>query len=211
MSIHLQSINLFLLYFFLIISNINSLLNYSQYLDLYSLYNETNGDNWLWLNESKRWIFTTSYTDPCDQSWEGLCCTYNQEQNYSVVSVLNLSAHNLVGSLSPSLFVNLSSTLTHVSLGSNKIYGLVPTSLGLASKISFLAINSNSFHGPVFPIIEKLSELATLDIRSNFLNGSLPSTIGKLTKLLELSISDNFFNGYLVLKILTVCIIFNQF
>lgn len=154
--------------------------NTTDSLALVSLYNSTNGANWI---NNANWL-----TTPVAQ-WFGV------ELNNAgtrVVSV-DLSANNLLGTLP---VLNLSQ-LSSLSLSSNLLSGNLPA-LGSASgspNLQYLDLTANSFSGSISNL-GTLPSLVRLMLSSNLLSGSIPSFSGS-PQLQMLDLGFNQFSGSL--------------
>ncbi|KAJ0930039.1 putative protein kinase RLK-Pelle-LRR-XII-1 family [Helianthus annuus] len=90
---------------------------------------------------------------------------------------------------------NLSS-LTILSLSSNMLKGVIPSSLGNYHHLLELYLNDNKLNGKIPIRFLQLSSLSiTLDLSQNNLFGSLPTEIGNLNMLTTLDLSDNNLSG----------------
>lgn len=103
--------------------------------------------------------------------------------------------NNNFGGRLPETLVNLSTNLAYLTLGSNQIYGEIPSGIGNLVKIVFLSMQINRISGRIPPSIGKLQGLVRLYLDRNQLTGNLPSSIGNLTLLTDLSLGSNFFQG----------------
>ncbi|XVE68124.1 hypothetical protein DITRI_Ditri09bG0044300 [Diplodiscus trichospermus] len=144
---------------------------------------------------------------------------------------LRLSGQELVGSLGYSESIILSkigdlSTLTHLDLSNNYLFGELSPRLGNLTQLKFIDFSYNRYlTGPIPPEIENLKNLAVLNLNSNRFNysippelgnlqalktldlsycriiGPIPSTFGQLTNLVSLSLSGNQINGSIWVEI----------
>ena len=78
--------------------------------------------------------------------------------------------------------------LQRLSADSNKLSGLIPTSLGNLLSVDILTLSLNNLIGPIPDTISALTKLKILEISSNLLTGTIPSSISKLTALTEMSL-----------------------
>ena len=123
-----------------------ALLDFNQYISLKNLYYATNGSSWSWnaTNVTNTiWNFSVprKFDDPCKSLWNGVVCNALQTK----ITSLNLSAHNLKGSLHYNQFFNLSS-LCFLDISKNSLYGQLPT-FSMLKNLTSLDISSNSFDG----------------------------------------------------------------
>ncbi|RZC47554.1 hypothetical protein C5167_040496 [Papaver somniferum] len=91
--------------------------------------------------------------------------------NCSHLEVLSFCCNKFSGKL-PNSIANLSTKLTRLNLGGNKIFGEIPSG------------------------IENLVSLNRLSMPANRLTGSIPDSLGKLTNLLEVALWDNQLSGH---------------
>lgn len=122
-------------------------------------------------------------------NWNGVICG----QKHQRVTVLNISALKLVGSLSPSIG-NLS-FLKEINIQDNFFQGLIPEEIGRLFRIQYLRFANNSFEGGFPQNLTLCLELQIIDFRGNKLKGELPDDLGRLSKLYALSLSRNNFSG----------------
>ena len=125
----------------------------------------------------------------------------------------NLGHQTLFG-----VFCDASDTVLTVSLSNIRLYGSLPSEIGLLSTLQYLQLKgdvrdippvppdslyipiirpeTNRMSGTLPTEVWSLTELLQLDLSMNgALEGSLPSEIGKLTRLVELRLNDNQFTG----------------
>lgn len=122
-------------------------------------------------------------------NWDGVTCG-NRHQR---VTVLNISALKLVGSLSPSIG-NLT-FLEEIRISDNFFHGLIPAETGRLFRLQYLRFANNSFEGGLPQNLTRCSELKILDLRGNKLQGRIPEDLSSLSKLYVLSLSRNNFSG----------------
>ncbi|XP_077242882.1 receptor protein kinase-like protein ZAR1 [Tasmannia lanceolata] len=127
--------------------------------------------------------WNSSEQNPC--SWNGITCT-----NLQVVSI-SIPKKTLVGFLNPAL--GSLSSLRHINLNNNKLYGSLPIQLFNAQNLISLVLFGNSFSGSVPTEIGKLSNLQKLYLSQNLFNGSIPISILQCKRLKELDLSHNYF------------------
>ncbi|KQJ88157.1 hypothetical protein BRADI_4g16068v3 [Brachypodium distachyon] len=127
--------------------------------------------------------------------------------NCSQLQVLGLNANKFEGVLPISLS-NLSTSLVHLELKSNRIKGSIPEGIGNLVNLQRLVLMQNSFTGTLpsslgenkisgsIPwTIGNLTELNYLDLYMNDFSHDLPSTLVNLTKLFGLYVSSNNITG----------------
>lgn len=171
---------------------------------LYTLYNLTHGEKWLW--REKRgpiWNFTItnniSEVNPCNTAgefWQGITCSSTpslcSQRTCSIIK-LDLERYGLRDQL-PMLWDDLS-YLTHLDLSDNRLTGHFP--FILPPTLQFLDLSDNQLTNSIPQTFGFLTDLEYFDIESNLLSQYLPSTIVYLTSLSYLSIYTNHFSGSL--------------
>jgi hypothetical protein len=86
-------------------------------------------------------------------------------------------------------------SLTVLSLTSNRLSGPIPTQLGSLSKLTSLFLSSNELSGPIPPQLLSLARLLFLDLSKNDLSGPILPELGRLTRLYDLDLSSNDLSG----------------
>jgi len=171
-------------------------------LALVSLYNATDGPNWVnsWnLNESmKFWSGVGTNTDGCVASLflqsKQLKGTLPPEiGNLAHLSYLNVSNNQLSGSL-PAELGDLFN-MTNLNVNFNQLSGSIPAELGNLPLLYYLGLRTNQFSGTVPIELSNLSNLETLHIQFNQLSGPIPSEFGNLQKLSIVNMNDNQLSG----------------
>ena len=184
---------------------------------LKDLYDSTDGDNWRWTDGDVHWNFTVGNANPCE--WTGLYCTYDRSSRIDHIIKIDLTIHNLYGTLPASLgqlfelsIMAFSSTtltgtlpaslgqlskLTVLWLTGNFLTGTLPESLGQLSKLTILGLSNNQLSGSIPDSLGQLSELYGLSLNGNSLTGTLPASLGQLSELYGLSLNDNSLTGTL--------------
>jgi hypothetical protein len=127
----------------------------NEFESLKSLYNSTNGDNWIWYSyeEGIPWNFTEG-SDPCVDSWQGVSCLYlptiidSQERCVGYVEELSLSYHNLLGQL-PSTCLGNFTYMNELFLDENFLSGPIPSDIGLLQSLVYLKLQENALSGSV--------------------------------------------------------------
>ncbi|KAL6654822.1 hypothetical protein ACP70R_008287 [Stipagrostis hirtigluma subsp. patula] len=147
--------------------------------------------------------------------------------NCSQLRMLYLSSCNF-GGIIPASLSNLSTSLTHLFLGENKILGRIPedidklfnlqafglnnnyitgtlpSSIGRLQNLQALALGNNKIGGSIPLTLGNLTELSILDLESNVFSGSIPSIIGNLKNLLSLSLASNKFTGQIPREVFSI-------
>ncbi|KAD4584324.1 hypothetical protein E3N88_21925 [Mikania micrantha] len=133
------------------------------------------------------WTNRTTDTAPC--TWYGVRCN-----DHWVVTKLNLSVSRLNGTLANFTFSSFTS-LTHLELRQNDVFGSIPGEIRHLSKLVFLDLSGNRFSGTIPQEIGMLMHLETLSLHSNNLEGHIPISLGDLSKLGYLRVDDNKLSG----------------
>ncbi|CAO2146164.1 unnamed protein product [Urochloa humidicola] len=89
-----------------------------------------------------------------------------------------------------------SSKMRRLVLGSNKLEGVLPNSIGnLSTRMELLSIGGNKITGTIPEGIGNLINLSELDMEYNMLVSTIPASLSKLKKLNKLSLSNNVLSG----------------
>ncbi|CAN4086566.1 unnamed protein product [Withania somnifera] len=110
---------------------------------------------------------------------------------------MNFITHNHFGGMFPNSVTNLSTRLTGLHMGQNRIQGNIPKEIANLVNLNILYLQENRLTGSIPASIGILSNLGTLNLDSNRLTGEIPSSIGNITRLLYLYLPGNALNGTL--------------
>ena len=171
---------------------------------LVTLYEATDGDNWL---ENENWLSNRPieewYGVIVDDSGRviGLYLSENEmsgtippELGYlTKLEELDLAKNQLRGTIPPELG-NLPK-LTLMYLYSNQLSGSIPVELGNFSKLEHLVLSWNRLDGTIPLELSELTELEMLVLSGNRLSGTIPSELGNLTQLKFLALHVNRLTG----------------
>ncbi|KAJ0453937.1 putative receptor protein-tyrosine kinase [Helianthus annuus] len=127
-------------------------------------------------------INRTMSTAPC--TWYGVHCN-----DHGDVIKLNLSTSRLNGTLKNFTFSSFTS-LTHLELRQNDVFGSIPVEIFYLSKLVFLDLSSNRFSGTIPQEIGMIMNLETLSLHSNNLDGHIPTSLRNLTNLINLRLDN---------------------
>ncbi|KAA3480909.1 putative LRR receptor-like serine/threonine-protein kinase [Gossypium australe] len=116
--------------------------------------------------------------------------------NNTKLEVLVISENNF-GGVFPECISNFSTTLLHLVMEENKIWGRIPHGIGNLINLEVLGISQNQLSGPIPIDIGRLQKLTIFDAQINFLNGTIPYSIGNLTMLTKLALDFNNLQGNL--------------
>ncbi|KAI3958235.1 hypothetical protein MKW92_030161 [Papaver armeniacum] len=117
-------------------------------------------------------------------------CSRDSESNPQYI---NLSNNKLFGVIPTS--IGYSQSLVSLNLGNNKLTGNVPNELQQLESLLYLQLNDNILDGTPLNFISKLPELQVLYLANNHFEGSIPSAFGSAIRLSILSLRSNNFNG----------------
>ncbi|XVE97059.1 hypothetical protein REPUB_Repub02eG0277900 [Reevesia pubescens] len=122
-------------------------------------------------------------------NWTGVICGRQHQR----VITLNLSDHDLVGSLSP--YVGNLSFLRGINLELNHFHGEIPPEVGRLSRLRYLNLSNNSFSGEIPANLSGFSNLIWLRLGFNKLIGKIPFQLGSLQKLERVQLHYNNLSG----------------
>ncbi|CAN1170948.1 Probable LRR receptor-like serine/threonine-protein kinase At3g47570 [Linum perenne] len=122
--------------------------------------------------------------------WYGVSCS---KRHHSRVTVLNLSAHRLYGSISP--HVGNLSFLKVLYLFNNSFMGEIPPEIGQLHRLERLSLRDNLLDGKIPSNISRCSALTYFDVYNNKMVGGLPWQLGLLSKLQYFIASSNNLSG----------------
>ena len=150
---------------------------------LMSLYNTTQGPNWI---RRRNW----GSPECCDANsgWYGLNCDSSNN-----VIFITLPDNNLEG-IFPEALTKLV-RLRALNLALNKLSGSLPASIAQWTELEALTLFSNNFTGALPDCFETFTSLQTLELFSNKFSGVFPSGIGLLANLSTMWVNDNLFSS----------------
>ncbi|CAI0438697.1 unnamed protein product [Linum tenue] len=154
--------------------------------------------------------------------WAGVTCDNGDER----VTRLDLSAHQLQGTISPSIanLTSLRQLLLHhnsftgeippgigvlaslqvLHLNTNFLTGEIPRNVSACTKLRYLNLESNNLTGGIPPSLGNISSLETIGMGFNSLGGTIPESFGRLERLSVLSIGGNSLTGIFPLSIYNI-------
>ena len=150
----------------------------SDSLILITLYDSTDGDNW---------VHNENWKNTAVNQWYGISVSD------SAITSIKLNDNNLSGSL-PVRLGNLLKPDT-IDLSSNLLSGSIPSELEKLSTLSVLNLAYNQLTGSIPPELGKLFSLTGLLLYHNQLSGVIPLEIGNLPELSHLYLHHNELTG----------------
>ncbi|RYQ93025.1 hypothetical protein Ahy_B09g099281 [Arachis hypogaea] len=109
------------------------------------------------------------------------------------LAVLDVSNNRLSGDLGQ-CWMNWQA-LMHLNLGTNKLSGEIPNSIGYLSGLESLLLDDNAFSGSVPSTMQNCSMLKFIDMGDNQLSDTLPAWIWEMQSLMVLRLRSNKFKG----------------
>ena len=158
--------------------------NVSDSLALVSLYNSTNGNNWI---KNDGWLSGSV------QNWYGIT-TINGR-----VTEIFLPSNNLSGDLPPE--IGDLGELKNLLLIGNNVGGSLPPEIGNLNKLFFLYLLGNSFTGALPSTLGGLTAVVELHLAGNQFDGTIPDVFDNLPSLVNLNLKNNAFSGPIPLTI----------
>jgi Leucine-rich repeat (LRR) protein len=172
----------------LITNNNSMIISLDEWNALYDFYNSTNGNYWIWQNESisgLKWNFTNGITNSNVCLWQGLSCTCSNSTEYH-----QYRYDELIDGPYGGYYAN------YYDDGYNNYYYFNYTNCNI-DKIYLINYNLT---GILLPSISNLTNLSHIHLIDNHLYNDIPSTISKLTNLEILSLGINSFRGNNILN-----------
>ncbi|XP_058074267.1 probable LRR receptor-like serine/threonine-protein kinase At3g47570 [Magnolia sinica] len=114
--------------------------------------------------------------------------------NCSSLEHLDVSRNHLSGVL-PDFIANLSTQLTTLGFGSNRIFGSIPSGIQNLVGLTGLGMEYNFLTGTIPFGVGKLKKMEELYLGGNELSGEIPSSLGNITILSLISLDQNALSG----------------
>ncbi|KAI3841962.1 hypothetical protein MKX03_032635 [Papaver bracteatum] len=124
-------------------------------------------------------------------NWTGITCSSSQHP--SRVTIMDLSAKSLVGSISP--HIGNITFLETLDLHQNSFDGQIPQEIGHLSGLRFLDLSANSLEGEVPNNLTSFTKLQAFSLSMNQLIGRIPTELGSVSELAVLQLSGNYLVG----------------
>ncbi|KAI7749288.1 hypothetical protein M8C21_023623, partial [Ambrosia artemisiifolia] len=121
--------------------------------------------------------------------WRGVTCGRRHQR----VTMLNLPAMGLVGSLSP--YLGNLSFLRYVIFDHNQLHGRIPPQIDRLHRLKVLSLANNSFTGEIPANMSSWPKLTFLSLRINKLSGKIPNTFTSLLMITTIMLGENEFTG----------------
>jgi hypothetical protein len=181
-------------------TSLNCSIPAEQFNVLEEMFTTMGGDQWRWdplLSNSTVWSFPNALSAPCTDEWQGVDCTYVQDEsdhNCSITSLV-LQSFRLRGCLPDA--IGQIPTLQRLKLADNVVIGSIPSSIGSLASLTEFDVSLNAFNGSWPDALFYLTNVTHLDLSTNFFTGPIPETICSLRTLQSLQFSENYFSGEL--------------
>ena len=157
----------------------------AEHQALLSLYQSTNGNNWLQHDNWGGAQGSECDPDPAKQ-WFGVTCDLGTGH----ITIVLLPGNNLTGTL-PDLaglaFVH------YLDFDDNRVGGSLPSTLGQMTALDTFHATKNRFTGSI-PVINTLTLMQEFIVPGNFFTGPIPSLSGMIN-LRNFDVSYNFLSG----------------
>ena len=155
----------------------------SEAIDLHplvTLYNETNGDNWI---NNRNWVSNSPLG-----AWHGV-----DTESQGRVRIIDLDENGLAGEIPPEL--GSLSDIRNLFLSVNSLVGEIPATLGSLSKLIWLRLGRNQLSGEIPSELGNLTNLQSLELWENQLTGEIPPELGGIRSLRFLDLQVNHLTG----------------
>ncbi|KAK4781155.1 hypothetical protein SAY87_017261 [Trapa incisa] len=116
-------------------------------------------------------------------------------QNCTSLEVLAINNNSLGGVLPGNIIANLSTQLSFLLMGANRISGQIPSQINRFQSLILIGMEENLFAGAIPDSIGYLKNLQVLSIFGNRFSGKIPDTLGNLSSLVELGLNHNDLEG----------------
>ncbi|KAI3522231.1 hypothetical protein L1887_11715 [Cichorium endivia] len=134
-------------------------------------------------------MYNIGYNNIVSKTGEGLGFI-NLLVNSTKLDFLAIDGNHFDGVIPDSLG-NLSKQLRILYMGSNRISGSIPSSIGQLKGLALLNLSYNSISGRIPPEIGQLENLEELVLGKNGFTSYIPNSLGNLRKLAQIDLSSN--------------------
>ncbi|KAF8645957.1 hypothetical protein HU200_066048 [Digitaria exilis] len=131
-----------------------------------------------------------------NEGWE----FFHALRNCSSLTSLSLSSNKLQGAI-PDSIANLSTSLARLLMSGNSLSGIVPQSIGKFSSLVQLILDDNHLTGTIEEWVSDLTQLRYFSVAENQFTGVIPPNLGNLKSLLRLHLSYNNLQGGIPVEI----------
>lgn len=121
---------------------------------------------------------------------QGLDYIISSLANSTQLNFLAIDGNFLEGVI-PENIGDLSTSLTYLYMGQNRISGGIPASIRYLSSLALLNLSHNHISGEIPPEIGELAELQELFLANNNISGRIPNSLGNLRQLSQIDLSSN--------------------
>ncbi|CAH8360150.1 unnamed protein product [Eruca vesicaria subsp. sativa] len=135
---------------------------------------------------SLNWNETTSVCN----TWTGVTCNHDGSR----ITAVRLPGVGLNGQIPPNTLSRLSS-LTVLSLRSNRISGPFPVDFVELKELAFLYLQDNDFSGPLPEDFSVWKNLTSVNLSNNEFNGTVPDSLSRLRRVQSLNLANNSLSG----------------
>jgi Leucine-rich repeat (LRR) protein len=174
---------------------------------LYDFYYSTNGNYWIWQNESLsglKWNFSNSFISQNNSSpcyWQGIQCSCLNNSNYHYYRDVYLETaygtFNYYYDDYDLVITNSSNcNIEKINLLNYNLSGVITNSISKFTYLTHLKVNGNNLYSTVPSSINLLTNLIQLSLSTNQLTGPVPD-INALNKVYLLNLGINKFTGSL--------------
>ncbi|PWA64464.1 serine-threonine/tyrosine-protein kinase catalytic domain-containing protein [Artemisia annua] len=144
-------------------------------------------------NLPKLEMYNIGYNNIVSNRGEGLSFL-NSLVNSTKLGFLAIDGNQFDGVI-PEFIGNLSKQLRSLYMGSNRISGSIPSSIGQLKGLGLLNISYNSISGRIPREIGQLENLQELILGKNRLSSYIPNSLGNLRNLSQIDLSNNELGG----------------
>ncbi|XP_023742546.1 putative receptor-like protein kinase At3g47110 [Lactuca sativa] len=138
-------------------------------------------------------LYNIGHNNIVSEQGEGLGFL-NSFVNSTKLDFLAIDGNHFDGVI-PESIGNLSKTLRNLYMGSNRISGSIPSSIGQLKGLALLNLSYNSISSKIPPEIGQLENLQELFLAKNRFTSNIPNSLGNLGRLTHIDLSSNELGG----------------